>query len=125
MTPLDEAGELEVKMAQLLAQNHKEEDHSATQDQYFAYSARLKWILDEAAFPREMELRVQEAEEKAAKAVEEAEKAELKEEIEARQRVKERVARRLLTRGMDIEFVVEVTKLDKKRVIEIQQDMYR
>ncbi|UJL45830.1 hypothetical protein KFZ58_15815 [Virgibacillus sp. NKC19-16] len=114
MTSLDEAGELEIKMAQLLAQNHKEEDHSATQDQYFAYLARLKWILDEAAFPREMELRVQEAEEKAAKAA-----------AEAQQKTKERIARELLLKGSNVEFVAETTGIDTNHVIKIQQDMYR
>lgn len=120
MTSLDEARELEIKMAQLLAQDHQEEDSSAIQDQYFAYLARLKWILDEAAFPREMELRVQEAEEKARKAVEEAEEAEKR-----AKETTETIARQLLTKGMAIESVVEVTKLAEERVIEIQQDMYR
>lgn len=118
MTSLDEAGELEIKMAQLLAQNHKEEDHSATQDQYFAYLARLKWILDEAAFPRELELRVQEAEEKAKEA---AAKAHAK----VQKKTEERIARELLLKGSDIEFVAEITGIDKEQVIKIQQDMYQ
>ncbi|MBP1969206.1 FKBP-type peptidyl-prolyl cis-trans isomerase [Virgibacillus natechei] len=88
---------------------------SATQEQYLAYEARAKRIIDEEAAQREAELRVQEAEEKVAEAEQKATKAV--------QKTEERIARELLSKGSDIEFVAGATGIDKERVIEIKREM--
>lgn len=71
---------------------------SATPDEVFAYEARLKRILDEEAFARETELRMQEAELNA----------------------KLSVARNLLKKGYDIDLVAEMTELSKEEVEKIK-----
>ncbi|TFJ94123.1 Rpn family recombination-promoting nuclease/putative transposase [Lentibacillus salicampi] len=81
---------------------------STEQEQRIAYEARLKRIMDEEAAKREAELRIQEAERK---------------EKEAEQKAKESIARRLLKKGMEIEFVADSTGLARNTVMDIRDDM--
>ncbi|UJL45829.1 PD-(D/E)XK nuclease family transposase [Virgibacillus sp. NKC19-16] len=74
---------------------------SSSEDEYFAYEARLKHIFDEEAAQREAELRVQ----------------------EEKQNEKEETARRLLASGADIKTIIVATELEKERVIEIKRKM--
>lgn len=62
---------------------------SATQEQYLAYEARAKRIIDEEAAQREAELRVREAEEKVAEAEQKAAEAAEEAAAEAEQKIKE------------------------------------
>lgn len=118
------------------------EELSMTQEQRLAYESRLKHILDEEAFQSRMERLKRETEqiekrtvEMKTRAVEIEKKAEQKEKAaeqktkvaeqktkEAEQKI-ETFAKRLLAKGMDIEFVAESTGLTKDRIIEIQRNM--
>lgn len=87
---------------------------STTHEEALAYEARLKRVLDEESIQREMELRYEEGMEKAlkegmAKGIEQG----IREEKEA-------IARQLLTKGMDIRTIAEITGLEKEQIIEIQ-----
>jgi len=119
---------------------HDWEELSMTPDQFLAYEARLKHIMDEEAAKRETELRVQKAEKrvreakkKAArereKAVKEREKAvkERKEAVRERKKAvketKELIAQRLLENHTEIPYIMELTDLTKEEVLEIQRNM--
>src|SRR5690625_2577638 len=100
----------------------KWEEISLTREQRFAYESRLKRVLDEESAQREAKLRLDEAK---VKAMQEGQQEGRQEGIqkgiqEGKQEEKEAIARRLLTKGMDVESIVEVTGLEKERVIEIK-----
>src|SRR5690625_615357 len=100
----------------------KWEEISLTREQRFAYESRLKRVLDEESAQREAKLRLDEAK---VKAMQEGKQEGRQEGIqkgiqEGKQEEKEAIARRLLTKGMDVESIVEVTGLEKERVIEIK-----
>lgn len=84
---------------------------SRTQEEVLAYEARLKRVLDEEAAVREAELRIQEARQEARE-----------EAIQAIQAEKEKMARRLLAKGMNIEEVADLTELSEEHIIRIQQN---
>jgi len=90
------------------------EELSLTQEEIFAYEARLKRVIDEEAAQREAKLREEEARKRAEKVGEKIG------EKRGKQEAKETIARRLLAKGMEIESVAEVTGLKKERVMEIQ-----
>lgn len=92
---------------------------SATPEEVFAYEARLKRILDEEAFARETELRMQEAEIQVQKAEIQVQKAEVRAQ-EAELNAKLSVARNLLRKGYDIELVAEMTELSKEEVEKVE-----
>ncbi|WP_249872429.1 Rpn family recombination-promoting nuclease/putative transposase [Oceanobacillus saliphilus] len=126
------------------------EELSMTQEQYLAYESRLKHIMDEESVQRDNELLMKEVEQIKIETEQikieteqikiETEQIKIETEqikIEAEQRVteaeqrvkeaeekaKESLARRLLTKGMEVEFVVESVELTKDKVIEIQRGM--
>ena len=98
---------------------------SGTQEQMFAYEGRLKRIFDEEAAVREAELRAEEAEQRGEI------KGEIRGEIrgeeigtrKGRRKEKEEVAHRLLTKGMDIEVVAEITELNEVEIREIKKQI--
>ncbi|MDC3414481.1 Rpn family recombination-promoting nuclease/putative transposase [Aquibacillus sp. 3ASR75-11] len=106
------------------------EELSMTEEEYFAYEARLKRIIDEEAAKREAELNIQEAKQKAEQKAEQKiqESEQIAEQI-AEQKVKEakehneKIARRLLTKGMTVKEVAEIIDLDVDRVRKIKLDM--
>src|SRR5690625_132929 len=108
----------------------KWEEISLTREQRFAYESRLKRVLDEESAQREAKLRLNEAKVKAMqegrqegiqKGIQEGIQEGIQKGIqEGKQEEKEAIARRLLTKGMDVESIVEVTGLEKERVIEIK-----
>lgn len=89
------------------------EELSMEREQREVYEGRLKQIMDEEAAKREAELNLQEAEQQAKQ----------KGMREGRLEEKETIARRLLTKGMDIEFVADSTGLTRDRVVDIQRNM--
>ncbi|MDY0406730.1 Rpn family recombination-promoting nuclease/putative transposase [Virgibacillus sp. 179-BFC.A HS] len=112
------------------------EELSMEQEQREAYEGRLKRILDEEAAKREAELNLQAAKREAELNLQEAtQKAKQEGKLEGRRegkkegeqvgklKEKETIARRLLAKGMEIEFVVEATGLSKGKVIDIQRNM--
>ncbi|RKQ34767.1 Rpn family recombination-promoting nuclease/putative transposase [Oceanobacillus halophilus] len=105
------------------------EELSMTQEQYLAYESRLKRVMDEEAAKREAELRAQEAEKEGKeKGMKEGMKEGMKQGMkqgmkEGEKEAKEEIARKLLTNGMNVEFVIEVTGLTKERVLEIQSEL--
>src|SRR5690625_2885767 len=96
----------------------KWEEISLTREQRFAYESRLKRVLDEESAQREAKLRLNEAKVKAMQ--EGRQKRIQKGKQKGKQEEKEAIARRLVTKAMEIESIVEVTGLEKERVIEIQ-----
>src|SRR5690625_974543 len=104
----------------------KWEEISLTREQRFAYESSLKRVLEEESAKREAKLRLNEAK---VKAMQEGRQKRIQKGIqegiqkgiqEGKQEEKEAIARRLLTKGMDVESIVEVTGLEKERVIEIK-----
>lgn len=107
---------------------------SATQEEVFAYEARLKKVLDEEAAKREAELWVQEAREEAREeALEEGHKAGHKEghkeghkkgreegRKEGTNDEKKGIAQRMLQGGIDEETVATFTKLSKEQVRQLK-----
>ncbi|MDY0404867.1 Rpn family recombination-promoting nuclease/putative transposase [Virgibacillus sp. 179-BFC.A HS] len=85
------------------------EELSMEQEQREAYEGRLKRILDEEAAKREAELNLQEAKQKAKQ----------EGELEA----KEAIARRLLSKGLNIDLVADATGLTQDKVVDIQHNM--
>ena len=80
-----------------------------TQEEVLAYEARLKRVLDEEAAVREAELRAQEAHQEGRQ--------------EGRQEEKKITARRLLTKGIDIETIAGITELSEEQINKIQRNM--
>ena len=86
---------------------------SGTQEEVLAYEARLKRVLDEEAAVREAELRAQEAEQR----------GERRGEQRGQQKAYEATARRLLTKGIDIETISEITELSEEQINKILRNM--
>lgn len=78
---------------------------SGNQEEMIAYEARMKHVLDEEAMIREAELREMEARQ------------------EGQQEEKEKIARRLLAKGMEIQDIVEATELSEEQVLLIKQNL--
>lgn len=83
----------------------------------------MKQILDEEAAKREAELNLQEAKQKAKQKGWQEGRREGREE--GKQEEQETIARRLLEKGMEIDFVTDATGLTKDSVIDIQRNMQR
>ncbi|MBN6205054.1 PD-(D/E)XK nuclease family transposase [Ralstonia pickettii] len=110
---------------------HNWEELSMTPEQFLAYESRLKHIMDEEAAKREAELRAQEAEKEGMergmqRGLKEGEKLgkrvgeKIGKEI-GEKKAKESIAQRLLSDGAEIQYVMDITKLSKEEVIEIQK----
>lgn len=84
---------------------HDWEELSMTPDQFLAYEARLKRIMDEEAAKREAEIRVQKAKKEGVK------------------KAKELIVQRLLANHTEIPYIMELTDLSKEEVLEIQRNM--
>ena len=82
---------------------------SSTKEQIVQYESRLKHLLDEEAAVKEAELRVQEALEKG---LEEGRE-------EGREERDIEIAQNLILKGMDNEFIHEVTKLPIEEIAKI------
>lgn len=100
---------------------------SGTMEERMAYQARLKHILDEEAAVREAEIRAEEAEKRGR---ERGLQKGLQEGLEKGMKqgemiAQEKVAKNLLTIGMEAEQVAEATELDLKRVLEIEAKMLK
>ncbi len=92
---------------------HDWEELSMTPDQFLAYEARLKHIMDEEAAKREAELRVQEAEKR----------GEEKGEKKGEKKAKEKIVQRLLAKHAEIPYIMELTDLSKGEILDIQRKM--
>ncbi|WP_240374136.1 Rpn family recombination-promoting nuclease/putative transposase [Bacillus piscicola] len=114
-----ELEEISMKDEKLRNVFHNWEILSCTQEEMLAYEARLKRVLDEEAAVREAELRIQEAETRAKEAEAQGEK---RGEKRGEERTKEKTARRLLAKGMEVKDIAEITELDEKRIMEIEQE---
>ena len=78
-------------------------ENSRTLDEYFVNEGRFKKIMDEISFKRETELRLEEA------------------KRESQKQTLELISPRLLQVGEKIDFIMKITGLSKKNIIEIQQ----
>jgi len=108
-----------------------------TQEEYFAYEARFKHILDEESWEyekqlleqekkswkHEKKLREQELERKQEELTQREKEAKVKAKIQKAEEKQKVTARKLLSMGMDIEDTVKATELSKEEVIEIQKEL--
>lgn len=78
-------------------------ENSRILDEYFVNEGRFKKIMDEISFKRETELRLEEA------------------KREGQKQTLELISQRLLQEGEKIDFIMKITGLSKKNIIEIQQ----
>ncbi|WP_156290572.1 Rpn family recombination-promoting nuclease/putative transposase [Oceanobacillus salinisoli] len=129
-----ELEEISMKDKSLRSAFQNWEELSMTPEQYLAYESRLKQVMDEEAAQREAELRAQEAEKEGMergleKGIERGIEKGMEQGIEkgiekglekGDKKAREKVARRLLAKGMEIDFVAETTSLPKERIIELQ-----
>lgn len=117
------------------------EELSMNDKEYAAYEARLKYILDEEAAKREMELRLKEGLEEGRKRImkegleqgleqglQQGIKQGLQEGLEegleqGKKIANETTARRLLSSGMAVEEVANFTELTVSRVVEIKREL--
>jgi len=104
---------------------HDWEELSMTPEQFLAYEARLKHIMDEEAAKREAELQVQEAEKRGEKRGEmRGEKiGEKIGEKKGEKKAKEKIVQRLLAKHAEIPYIMELTDLSKGEILDIQRKM--
>jgi len=88
-----------------------------TPEQFLAYEARLKHIMDEEAAKREAELRVQEAEKRGEM------RGEKRGEKKGGKKAKEKIVQRLLAKHAEIPYIMELTDLSKGEILDIQRKM--
>ncbi|MBP1970296.1 putative transposase/invertase (TIGR01784 family) [Virgibacillus natechei] len=98
------------------------EELSMTQEQKLAYESRLKRIMDEESFQRDMDLLAQEIE-RGKEEIRQKEKKISQIKKEAVMKSKKATARRLLLHGIEVELVAESTGLPRDRVMGIQRDL--
>jgi len=96
---------------------HDWEELSMTPEQFLAYEARLKHIMDEEAAKREAELRVQEAEKRGEM------RGEKRGEKKGGKKAKEKIVQRLLAKHAEIPYIMELTDLSKGEILDIQRKM--
>lgn len=92
-------------------------DLSLSQDERLAYEGRLKQIYDQQAIVNEAKLR----EEQACNAL--VEKGIQAAKERGRKVAKIEVAKNMLTKGMDIELIVNVTELPIERVLKLNEEL--